>query len=164
MVTLSAYWSKRGHVTEVSRKLSKHLINIHEHASAIVVSRAIHLHGCSFHWKMRRYLRVLLVCTLLVFCSLLYTFNQLVSSLESASHQARAQRTRAAEPGLSERAHDDRYVNKTTHRCTKSSSQQHTHLLHKPPHDNTAELVKTVNDGTVVINEGNINECCFMSS
>ncbi|XP_048014542.1 glucoside xylosyltransferase 1 isoform X1 [Megalobrama amblycephala] len=57
---------------------------------------------------MRRYLRVLLVCTLLVFCSLLYTFNQLVSSLESASHQARAQRTRAAEPGLSERAHDDR--------------------------------------------------------
>ncbi|XP_067235603.1 glucoside xylosyltransferase 1 isoform X3 [Chanodichthys erythropterus] len=57
---------------------------------------------------MRRYLRVLLVCTLLVFCSLLYTFNQLVSSLESANHQARAQRTRAAEPGLSERAHDDR--------------------------------------------------------
>ncbi|ROL48372.1 Glucoside xylosyltransferase 1 [Anabarilius grahami] len=57
---------------------------------------------------MRRYLRVLLVCSLLVFCSLLYTFNQLVSSLDSASHQARAQRTRAAEPGLSERAHDDR--------------------------------------------------------
>ncbi|XP_058623788.1 glucoside xylosyltransferase 1 isoform X2 [Onychostoma macrolepis] len=57
---------------------------------------------------MRRYLRVLFVCTLLVFCSLLYVFNQLVSSLESADHQERAPRTRAADPGLSERAQDDR--------------------------------------------------------
>ncbi|KAL0155608.1 hypothetical protein M9458_049871, partial [Cirrhinus mrigala] len=56
---------------------------------------------------MRRYLRVLFVCTLLVFCSLLYIFNQLVSSLESANHQERAHRTRAADPGLSERAQDD---------------------------------------------------------
>uniref|UniRef100_A0A672N9R0 Glucoside xylosyltransferase 1 n=1 Tax=Sinocyclocheilus grahami TaxID=75366 RepID=A0A672N9R0_SINGR len=31
---------------------------------------------------MRRYLRVLFVCTLFVFCSLLYIFNQLVSSLD----------------------------------------------------------------------------------
>ncbi|RXN19404.1 glucoside xylosyltransferase 1-like isoform X1 [Labeo rohita] len=58
--------------------------------------------------KMRRYLRVLFVCTLLIFCSLLYVFNQLVSSLESANHQERAQRTRAADPGLSERAQYDR--------------------------------------------------------
>ncbi|XP_073798549.1 glucoside xylosyltransferase 1 isoform X4 [Danio rerio] len=58
---------------------------------------------------MRRYLRVLFVCTLIVFCSLLYIFNQLVSSLESANnHQARAQRTRAADTGLRKRAHDDR--------------------------------------------------------
>ncbi|XP_043084621.1 glucoside xylosyltransferase 1 isoform X2 [Puntigrus tetrazona] len=35
---------------------------------------------------MRRYLRVLFVCTLLVFCSLLYIFNQLVSSLENDNH------------------------------------------------------------------------------
>lgn len=49
------------------------------------------------------------VCTLLVFCSVLYIFNQLVSSLESANnHQARAPRTRAADPGRSERARDDR--------------------------------------------------------
>ncbi|KAI2648677.1 Glucoside xylosyltransferase 1 [Labeo rohita] len=51
---------------------------------------------------------VLFVCTLLIFCSLLYVFNQLVSSLESANHQERAQRTRAADPGLSERAQYDR--------------------------------------------------------
>ncbi|XP_073688127.1 glucoside xylosyltransferase 1 isoform X2 [Garra rufa] len=57
---------------------------------------------------MRRYLRVLFVCTLLVFCSLLYICNQLVSSLESADQQERAARTRAADPGLSERAQDDR--------------------------------------------------------
>ncbi|XP_067291860.1 glucoside xylosyltransferase 1 isoform X2 [Pseudorasbora parva] len=60
---------------------------------------------------MRRYLRVLFVCTLLVFCSVLYLFNQLVSSLESANnHQVRAQRTRAADPGPTERAHDDRCI------------------------------------------------------
>ncbi|XP_057186419.1 glucoside xylosyltransferase 1 isoform X1 [Triplophysa rosa] len=54
---------------------------------------------------MRRYIRVLFVCTLLVFCSLLYTFSQLVSSLESASPQARAHRTRAAHSGLGDRCH-----------------------------------------------------------
>lgn len=48
---------------------------------------------------MRRYIRALLVCTLFIFGSLLYTFNQLVSSLESDNHQARAHRTRAADPG-----------------------------------------------------------------
>lgn len=58
---------------------------------------------------MLRYLRVLFVCKLLVFFSVLYIFNQLVSSLESANQQARAQRTRAVDTGLqSERVHDDR--------------------------------------------------------
>ncbi|KAA0724715.1 Glucoside xylosyltransferase 1 [Triplophysa tibetana] len=59
---------------------------------------------------MRRYIRVLFVCTLLVFCSLLYTFSQLVSTLESASPQARAHRARAAHSGLGDRERDDRYT------------------------------------------------------
>ncbi|XP_051546234.1 glucoside xylosyltransferase 1 isoform X2 [Myxocyprinus asiaticus] len=52
---------------------------------------------------MRRYLRILFLFTLLIFCSVLFRFNQLVSSLESANHQARAHRIREADSGLSAR-------------------------------------------------------------
>ncbi|XP_016105363.1 glucoside xylosyltransferase 1 isoform X2 [Sinocyclocheilus grahami] len=104
-VTFGREAEPRGHVAGVSRKFWKQLINIHEHASATAASEAssaIDLHGCSYSCTMRRYLRVLFVCTLFVFCSLLYIFNQLVSSLEREDHQQRA------DTGLSDRARDDR--------------------------------------------------------